>query len=182
VIREIANRDRDEAQWMAVRAEFISASDVSAILGANRYKSRQRLLDERLGRVERKPFSASQLEHIQRGQRNEAQLIADFDATPNSSTFVNDEYPWLAATPDGFKDGAVVEIKSSTKELDDVFLLYKPQVITQCIVMAAPYGWLAVGLNEIEGWAKIEPTAEEIEHLLRETKAFYDEIRRHDVK
>lgn len=114
----------NEAEWLAARKDYITASDVAVILGHHPRKSPLTLYNEKIGLLE--PDDVSSNEFVKWGKRLEP-IIADAYAEetgrglidPGRFTLLRSrKYPWLAATldrlviiPDG-PTGAL-EIKST---------------------------------------------------------------------
>ena len=108
-------------EWLSFRNEGIGGSDVSTIIGVNKYKSPLRLWLEKTGRVAQEDISSK--EAVEWGNRLEAtirdkfaEMHPEFDVTESGSTMVSRERPWAHANLDGIiesDDGyGILEIKT----------------------------------------------------------------------
>ena len=94
----------DYAEWLASRRHHIGASEISTVLGENRFGSWLRLWAEKVGRLE--PLDMSDNEAVQMGLLLE-QVVADHYTNKTGrklevfqTMIESEEYPWLSCTPD----------------------------------------------------------------------------------
>ena len=94
----------DYAEWLASRRHHIGASEISTVLGENRFGSRLRLWAEKVGRLE--PLDMSDNEAVQMGIELEP-FVAEkyFQRTKRvlskaGMLLRSDAYPWAICTPD----------------------------------------------------------------------------------
>jgi putative phage-type endonuclease len=108
--------------WLAWRRGVIGASEAAIIMGDNRFKGRQQLMDEKLGRVA--PFSgnaATRLGNLHEGPAREA-LKKKFKQNLNPIVVQDDSDPYLAASLDAINDSkdAIFEIKCGPRTYEFV--------------------------------------------------------------
>ncbi|MFZ0790595.1 MAG: YqaJ viral recombinase family protein, partial [Chromatiaceae bacterium] len=142
-------------EWLAWRAQGISASDAATILGLSPYKTPWRLWAEKTGLLLPEDLSGNFF--VQRGNALEDAARQDFEERHN--TFVlplcgeSDAHPIIRASFDGLDDdGRPVEIKVPSGKTycevlelgveSDAYKLYWPQVQAQLYVADAPQAWL----------------------------------------
>lgn len=154
-MRRILESSNDRDKWLARRAQYVTASEVAAVIGQSPFQTPEELFTAKINNV-RTPMNA----HIQRGIDFEAKILTEgmraYGVTsyrPWNRVIVNDEYPWLAATPDGFAciEGVttVLEVKapSRRKPKGAVRALYAPQVVAQMLVCGVVEGLLIEGIG-----------------------------------
>lgn len=106
MVRMITLGSRDE--WLEHRRSYIGGSDISSIVGLNPYKSTIALWEEKTGR--RIPEDISDKPYVKYGTMAEEHLRALFALDfpqyevgyEENNSFLNDKYPWAAASLDGF--------------------------------------------------------------------------------
>jgi len=104
MIQFLPQADRDD--WLLQRKKFITASDVPALLGESRWRTRAEVIAEKAGQ----PRSFEDNLRMYFGRIGEAhvllalQELTGIAVTPNSLLMVNSEVPGLAATPDALAD------------------------------------------------------------------------------
>lgn len=90
--------------WLEQRKGFITASDVPALLGESRWRDREAVIAEKIGRGV--PFVDSMATYMGRiGEAHVLQALGEltgWDVAPNRRLAVNKDAPGLAATPDAF--------------------------------------------------------------------------------
>ncbi len=143
-------------EWLAWRAQGVSASDAAVILGMSPYKTPWRLWAEKKGLV-RPEAELSSDWFRNRGIVGEDPVRVRFEEEHDTILLPlcgeSDEHPVIRASFDGIDDGGEpVEIKVACAQvfqqvLDDgpesaPFRLYWPQVQTQLYVADAAQGWL----------------------------------------
>lgn len=97
---------RDE--WLEHRKTYIGGSDASAIVGMNPYKTNIDLWEEKAGL--REPEDISDKDYVRYGTAAEPHLRELFTLDypqyevlyVENNSFVNDKYPWAAASLDGW--------------------------------------------------------------------------------
>lgn len=107
--------DAAKEAWLRQRKQYLTASDVAAVLGLNSGKSAAAVRRDKLS-VELEDADLSHLPQVAAGQHLEPGILAWFAAdhpldvlTPNLELQIKDG--WLGATPDAFLDGVPVEAK-----------------------------------------------------------------------
>lgn len=110
-----------DEEWLSFRNEGVGGSDVSTIIGANKYKSPLKLWLEKTGRVAQDDLSDK--EAVEWGNRLEATIRSkfaethpEFDVSESGSTMVSRERPWAHANLDGIiesdEGNGILEIKT----------------------------------------------------------------------
>ncbi len=158
------------AEQLAVRKTGIAASDVAAILGLSRFRTRLDVFNDKVNPAPATDALANN-PYIEWGNRLEPVIRDKFVAAHPEigpwqppATFRNKAKPWMIATPDGVAgakapEGAgpvVLEIKTCSShrkkdwELGEVPDEYRMQIHWQMMVTGAPVGMFAVliGGNE----------------------------------
>lgn len=187
-MRYIYESSDNRQAWLARRRDYVTASEVAAILGTSKYQTREELMTAKLNDV-RVPINS----HMQRGIDFENQILTAGCAAygirawrPWNRLVSNSEYPWLAATPDGFAcvdgDIAVLEAKAPYKRLttDEALGRYLPQLVTQMAVCSASYAILMLGLSPDYTVTKrvhvyLEDHKELLSNIIDKTAAFWEE-------
>jgi YqaJ-like viral recombinase domain len=107
----------DRAAWLVARKDYITASDVPAILGMDS-RSRAAVLRAKRGEEAREDGKIEELAMVQAGRHLERGVMSWFladtthvDFHPGNVLVRSPVVPYLAATPDGVMDGGPVEIK-----------------------------------------------------------------------
>jgi putative phage-type endonuclease len=154
---KLNNYDTKEA-WLKARYDGIGGSDAGAIMGVNRFKTRDELLTEKT-----KPYEAKTLEETPRQKRGhdceapikqmfwldyESLKYSDRDRLGKYTILTNDEHPWLMGTPDceivyPQKDSpdtyGVLEIKTGRVYARDYDMLWKHKVPDSYYVQVLHY-------------------------------------------
>lgn len=165
----------DRSKWLEERKRYITASDAAAVLGKNPYKKPLEVYLDKLGLIP--PFEGNA--HTRRGVENESKVISAFCATvpsaknvaPNAALVTSDDYPFLAATPDGFLKykgkKATLEVKCPAKNWETPPEYYVIQVWVQVLVSGAEGGFLA--------WSTcpVEPPVRYVYYSLTELNGLY---------
>lgn len=109
--------------WLEQRKNFITASDVPALLGASRWKDRSAVIAEKLGRGT--PFTDRLATYFGRiGEAHVLQALHELtgiDVRPNNQLFVNEGVVGLAATPDAMAALGFTEPKVYLLRAQDIF-------------------------------------------------------------
>lgn len=98
----------DRAEWLEQRKSYCTASDIPALLGESRWKTRDDVIAEKQGR----PNTFNDNSRMYFGRIGEAHVLqalhelTGITVTPNSKLAVNSEVEGLAATPDALADMA----------------------------------------------------------------------------
>lgn len=148
---------QDSAAWHEARRDSIGASEVAAVMGLSPWQSPLDVWRSKMGVPhdidEDLAYFGHALEPVVAGwithkHRERVGFIG------SGFTARSLQYPWLTASPDRIAssaDGPIpVELKTAgafTKkhwEEDGIPVQYQVQVQVQCLVLDAPYGWLAV--------------------------------------
>lgn len=117
-------------EWFEARKNRLTASDFASACGWNKYKSRQKLWEEKTGKRENDPIN----EDMQRGIDLEQTGVDIFEVETGLivepiAFKIHDDYDWLGASPDGIVSNKyVIEIKSPRvihKTIPDYYL---PQI------------------------------------------------------
>ena len=147
-------------EWLAWRAQGVSASDAAVILGMSPYKTPWRLWAEKTGLVLPEDLSGNPF--VQRGIALEDEARAEFEGRHDTLVLPicgeSDEHPVIRASFDGIDEaGRPVEFKvpqpRAYQEVLDLgtesasYQLYWPQVQAQIYVADAPEGWLVFHLS-----------------------------------
>lgn len=182
-----ATTDRDA--WLDNRSDLLTASDVSAVLGLNPYKSPLELWMEKTGNAP----GQVQTEPMEMGLRMEPVILDLYRdrtgrvAKPFQRLCVSRTAPWLGATCDAWTliDGedAPVELKNASVYVGEdwaegVAEYYLPQVMTQMLVMGsrrASVGCLIGGNRFV--WADVEWDQALADRILSEGAAFMETIK-----
>ena len=114
--------EQGTAKWLQWRRGVIGASEAAIIMGENRWKGRQQLIDEKRGLVE--PFSGNDV--TREGNLNEPHARAALERKYKeklSPTIVQDMYePFLAASLDAINSSKdqIYEIKCGARTYETV--------------------------------------------------------------
>ena len=179
---EVIASSTDEAAWKEARRSLITASDVSAIIGLNPWRSALEVWARKLGMVAEPDFSANEAVYF--GHLLEPVVIGEFGkrtgrrATPTNVLKRSRLYPWLGATEDFDTEGEPGESKTGSSYavgdwIEGMPEHYRPQLVTQCIVTGAARGWTAALLGgQRFVYDSVIPTDEEVKAILEATEAF----------
>lgn len=118
----IEDLEQGTHQWLQWRKGVVGASEAAIIMGDNRFKGRQQLMDEKLGRVE--PFSgnaATRLGSLLEGPAREL-IQKKFSQNLNPVIVQDDFEPYLAASLDAINDlkDRIFEIKCGPRTYEYV--------------------------------------------------------------
>jgi putative phage-type endonuclease len=119
--------EQGTSKWLAWRRGVIGASEAAIIMGDNRYKGRQQLIDEKLGNIQ--PFSGN--EFTREGQRLEGPARVALEKKFKESLFptiIQDATePFLAASLDAINAGKnqVYEIKCGPRTYESMSIRKK---------------------------------------------------------
>lgn len=187
-MRRIFESSYDRESWLARRRQYVTASEVSAVLGQSKFQTPQELFQAKINDV-RTPIN----EHMRRGIEYEDKIIREYGSAhlapvrPWNRIIVNDKYPWLAATPDGFArvDGrtVVLEAKAPARLVPAAAFssYYETQVVTQLLVCGLEDGLILQGVPPLYDRVRvisvtIKGKARLIEEILAKTKRFHDAL------
>lgn len=112
-LMEIPQYEQRTPEWYAQRKGALTASDVPAALGNNKYKSQWQLLLDKCG--EGKPFTGN--DATRWGNLYEDVAIEKYSQLRNKKVYsfgllIHPEYKWLGGSPDGItSDGILLEVK-----------------------------------------------------------------------
>lgn len=113
----------DRNTWLLQRKQFITASDVPALLGESRWRTRADVIAEKMGA----PSSFNDNLRMYFGRIGEAHVLqalhelTGIDVQPNSKLMVNSDVIGLAATPDAFADMAFAAPEVGLAPLETIF-------------------------------------------------------------
>ena len=149
-------------EWVAQRKRGIGASDMAAIVGADKWKGEYELALEKRGETE--PFTgnaATRWGHLIEGVALDAYEAENHCEVIRGETWIDRRYPHLWATLDGRVGKRGVEVKATTRWTDP-----PPRVLVQAfgqmaladldsvdIVRVSPYGAPLVTTIERDGQA-----------------------------
>lgn len=131
-VSELLSRTYDDQrspEWFEMRKNMLTASDVAAAIGDNRFTHPESLILRKLGFIH---FSGNA--DTARGVRLEDQVRKAYDSSHNTTTYeigllAHPVYSWLGGSPDGVtEDGVLIEIKCPKKISSKVPEYYMPQV------------------------------------------------------
>jgi putative phage-type endonuclease len=140
---------KDKAEWLKRRREFITATDIGALIGENVFDTRESLLGDKL--FAKAPIVSRR--HINRGISAERPIVEAFAAQYGVpfrhplDFVVSVKWPWLGCTPDALCriDGEthLLEIKAPEKPWrDGVPKTYEWQLKAQLMVTGIKKGLL----------------------------------------
>lgn len=189
--------DSDREQWLKDRQRLLTASDIAAWCGANKYKSKQEVKDDKAGLT--KPFEGN--EHTERGKYWEPHIIKACSelgigrVRTAGMLCESMRIPGIGATTDAiardeFGDYHIVEIKCPTMRSYYMWkkgppLMYQYQVVAQMLVCGYTSGYLVAGFIENNAikelvMHKIELDPKKIHDILnaaQEWRSFYDTLK-----
>lgn len=201
----VAVKFETEKDWLANRRLTIGASDVAAVFDRCPWTTRQDLYREKRGELEHK-LTPSSVAAIQQGKMAEAPVrelyainkrVRVLDGT--FIQFTSKRYPWLSCTLDGIiideaeKGYGDLEIKNARWDYAKWGGQFAPwhyavQVLQQLLVTGFPYAYLYARLTgKTDSWGQPEVVErrfkyraadyrEEMAVIVRETKAFYEQV------
>ncbi len=173
-----------EEKWLNIRKGYIGASEVSAVLGVNQWKSPLSLYLEKIGAVD----GQVENEHIEFGKQMEAPIREWFpkkfekaegvkiEVQPCPYMFGHPVHKFLAASPDGVMehpehgDGGI-EIKTASEymwrewEEDNLPDAYYVQVQAQMLVTGWSYVYIVALVGKKLLW-KLIPRNDEIINII----------------
>lgn len=151
--------DHDSEEWHAARAAGIGGSEVSTIVGLNKWQSPYRLWCEKTGLVEREVRASAPMEW---GNRLESAIIGKFEdehpdlhVVRDVGTFHHVDREWQRANPDalywtaGGKVG-LIEVKTASSDADwahGVPSYYEAQVQWYLDTLDLEEAWVIVLFN-----------------------------------
>ena len=170
--------------WLALRKNFVCASEVSAIMGMNPYKTRQEVLDEKLGLREpdldnSRMRRGRELEPIARKQ---AEKILDELFIPE--VYVSEEYSFMCASYDGvsFDKKYILEVKCTNKKNHELAKhgkipeYYYPQIQHQISILQVDFCYY-YSFDGDRGIIVQVPRDEEfIKKMIEQEREFYNEM------
>ena len=117
-------------EWFEVRKNRLTASDFAAACGWNKFKSRQKLWEQKTGKAEDEPINQDMQRGIDLEQSGIDALEVETGLIAEQIGFkIHDDYDWLGASPDGIiGDEYVIEIKSPRVIHQTVPDYYVPQI------------------------------------------------------
>lgn len=117
-------------EWFAVRKNRLTASDFAAACGWNKFKSRQKLWEEKTGKKPPDEINVDMQRGIDLEQSGIDVLEVETGLIVNEIGFkIHNNYDWLGASPDGIIDNKfVVEIKSPRVVHKVIPEYYMPQI------------------------------------------------------
>lgn len=173
----------ERAAWLEQRTRYVTASEVSILMGSNPYQTpREWSLNKLFGEIPKDSAA------MQRGRDREAPILARYaehvgrTIVANTALVVSEACPWLAATPDGYDGKNTVEIKSvrlhARRSIHDVTSLYAWQVLCQIVCAGAEHGVLAVEYDQAKPLfiADFYSTDPRIPDMLEVTKCAYERV------
>ena len=136
IVEHVKSLDQIEQrtpEWYAARENMITASDIAAVIGANKYESRNKVLQKKV-HPGSNVFTGNCFTEHGNKYEDEARLL--FGKLYKLDTwevglFRHMEYKWLGGSPDGIaSDGALLEIKCPMKRkiTHEIPEYYYPQV------------------------------------------------------
>ncbi len=185
----VLDLDQGNATWLQWRSGGIGASDAPAVMGENPWKSRRRLLKEKIDALAGRPSGWRGNAATARGNALEPEARRLYTThsghTVSPACLQSHRYDWLRASVDGIcvVSGAVVEIKCGDKVYD--------HASTRQAVPRYYYGQLqhilaVTGYARIDFWCwlpgrppkhiEIDRDADYIERMLDSEAAFWDEV------
>ena len=143
------NLEQGSDAWFNWRNDGIGASDASTIMGENRFKSADKLLHEKIYRINESQNTAMiEGTRLEPEARKAYQKKANINVAPLCIESI--DYPWLRASLDGIstKRDSLVEIKcgkSSMRKAQEGYIpdYYYGQIQHQLMI---------TGLEEIDYW------------------------------
>jgi putative phage-type endonuclease len=187
---EVLGHTRD-ADWHERRAQGIGASEISAVLGVNRWKT---ALDVYADKVGAQRYEAG--EAALWGNLLEPVVLEEFGKRAGVAVFADGrllrsvERPWMLATLDGHtRDGDTlipVEVKTASIYLEDDWAdgapeAYQAQLQQQMTVLGAPYGYLACLLGgQRLMWSRLEHDPILERRIIRAGSEFWRRVEEHD--
>lgn len=189
-MRRILESSYDRPAWLARRRNYVTASEVSAVIGRSRFQTPQELFQTKINDVAT-PIN----EHMRRGIEYEDKIIREYGNSHLvpvrawNRIIVNDEFPWLAATPDGFArvDGetVVLEAKAPARLVPaSVFAsYYEVQVVVQLLVCRLRSGIIVQGCPPLYDSVRAIPVTLEgkeqlVGEILNKTQKFHHMLSR----
>lgn len=128
--------EQKSEEWYNRRSKLLTASDCGTVLGINPYKTRKKLLQEKLGKS-KKLFKGNFI--TEHGHKFEPIAIEKYSVACNDKVYdtglyIHPAYKWLGASPDGITaSGKLVEVKCPFKReiKHEVPCYYYPQIQVQ---------------------------------------------------
>ena len=173
-------------EWFDARKNRLTASDFASACGWNKFKSRQKLWEEKTGARESDPINEDMQRGIDLEQSGIDALEVETGLIAESIGFqVHRNHEWLGASPDGIigKD-FVIEVKSPRvlhKEIPDYYIPQIQGQIEICDVDKCYFVSITEEAHNIvlverdhEYWNNMYPLLKEFwDHVLNKTKPPY---------
>ena len=184
----VLNLTQGTQPWLDWRAQGVSATDISVIMGLSPYKTAYRLWLEKTGRAN--PENLSGNPNVQRGNRLEPLAREYFEnrdeeiLLPVCAEYT--DWPILRASLDGLSStGIPYEFKAPTEKRfeelvsqgieSDTYNLYESQVKAQCVVLGASEGKLAFYMEDERVYEfRICLTQEDKDAIINAAQQFWD--------
>ncbi|MBM6986236.1 MAG: YqaJ viral recombinase family protein [Acidaminococcaceae bacterium] len=186
LILTVEDADRDHSKWLAVRNMGIGGSDAGVLMGANPWKSKYALWQEKTGLIE--PEDISEKDIVWFGSEQEPIIAKRFmqktgKTVHRCGTLRNNKDPWMLANVDRLvvNEDAGLEIKTtnafSAKEWDDDKLpdSYYWQCQHYMMTTGLPLWYIAVLIGGQDFRYKEVPRCEgDIKALYKAEKDFWE--------
>jgi len=140
----LADKSQDEKAWREARTKRLTATDVAALMGANKYSTPLEVFVEKISQM---PRSIEDNEPMAWGRALEPVILDEYrrrqpptvGVAPDSRLLGSVPYPWLAASPDAWRreesGESLLEVKTTRNAAWDVVPQhYQIQVHVQMIV------------------------------------------------
>ncbi len=186
----------DRAEWLAERRNGLGASDISAALGINPWKTPFALWAEKCGLLPPEE-QAKENEAIEWGLRLEEPIIEAFGQRTNRSVHIpaqptmvaHPEYDFLRCTPDAYQwrsesgPKGDLQVKTTAQqnawewENGGVPLMYEVQVQAELFVTGMEWGSIAclIGGQRLV-WRDIQPDTDFIQLVLPRLEQFWESV------
>lgn len=187
MIYEIIDVAQGTPEWIAMRYDHVTATDVPVILGVSWYKTAESLLKLKANKIE-EHFDEATLQRFEKGHRAEdtaRRILTDYHFRP--MVLVSKKIPHLWASLDGFdiEKNIILECKwtgNKTKIRDakkggiakDHFL----QMQAQLIVSGAHYCVYYITDGVKYARQVVKPDAQWVEPIRTKSELFINEVRR----
>lgn len=144
---------RDKEAWLEARKKYVTASEISSVLGNNPYKTVQELYLDKIGLEVPIPDN----KHLQRGRYYEPLIIEKWAREEAGNAkyrtglglLASLQYPWLACTPDAVarysNETVLLEVKCPNKMFSTPPAHYVSQVQLQMLVTGIKRAFLVAG-------------------------------------
>lgn len=183
-----------QADWTEARKTGIGASEMSAVLGLNPWKSALELYAEKTGAIE--PEDLSNVEAVEMGLLLEPVVIARYRsksgrwADRDGHLLRSREHPWATATLDGrtaetemaLEDARPLEVKTTSAFRSEDWLdgppePYRVQVMHQMLVTGADVATIAclIGGQKL-AWADVPRDEQLIRKIIFHGQVFWERV------